>query len=99
MKLAYQGLRHQDSLFLANISDYTTINKAYGSLLPTLKLARTAVEVGKLLSNFFFPRLKLLQRFQICKSRVGRRNEDGHEMTQLDDTRRRSNKAQTKVAQ
>lgn len=40
------------TVFLANMSDYTAMNEVYGSMLPTPKPARTAVEVGKLPGNF-----------------------------------------------
>ncbi|KAJ4313760.1 hypothetical protein N0V94_006776 [Neodidymelliopsis sp. IMI 364377] len=40
------------TVFLANMSDYTAMNEVYGSMLPSPKPARTAVEVGKLPGNF-----------------------------------------------
>jgi enamine deaminase RidA (YjgF/YER057c/UK114 family) len=40
------------TVFLANMSDYAAMNEVYGSMLPTPKPARTAVEVGKLPGNF-----------------------------------------------
>jgi reactive intermediate/imine deaminase len=40
------------TVFLANMSDYTAMNEVYAAMLPSLKPARTAVEVGKLPGNF-----------------------------------------------
>jgi enamine deaminase RidA (YjgF/YER057c/UK114 family) len=40
------------TVFLASMDDYAAMNTVYGSLLPSPKPARTAVEVGKLPGAF-----------------------------------------------
>jgi enamine deaminase RidA (YjgF/YER057c/UK114 family) len=40
------------TVFLANMSDYAAMNSVYGTMLPSPKPARTAVEVGKLPGAF-----------------------------------------------
>lgn len=40
------------TVYLADMGDYAAMNEVYGSMLPSPKPGRTAVQVGKLPGNF-----------------------------------------------